>query len=405
MQKGITEEQMFSRQMELTFKTQRNKRRGRDSLAYEMHIISNNMRATRRRLDKTLRIEQNYAFLTPTPRWREIMATEFEGRKIDHEICDVIIPITEKILSPYSFNNRKGYGAQAAINCLIERIYEVSECYTRPARIIKTDFKGFFPNAMWNYAEQCICHVIDQSECSDKAYLKWLAMIALHCDPSRHCELRTPAYLWREHITPDKSLFAKPAGVGAAIGRLIWQTAMGLYINDIIKWLTDECGIHLVCFVDDIVMVVPEEQHEYALSLLPELRRRLAARNVFFNERKFYDQPYENGVEFLGSHIRPMRVHLNNKTYGRAIVRIKELNRMPHGNIDTMASCFNSYSGMLKNRTDYMRLTGLKDMLLPKWWKYFYWDENRQCLVYRPDYSERMRLNNKYNLQLKKLTA
>lgn len=396
------EEKIFSKQVELTFATWRNKRRGHDSLVYEVHLVGNCVRGMDRRLDRTLRIENNYAFLVSLPRWREIMATEFEGRKIDHEICDIVIPLADKILSPYTFNNRKGKGSQVAINCLIEHINEVTQNYTRPARVIKLDFKGYFPNSLWSFAEKCICEVIDQSDYEDKSYLKWLTMIAVHCNPAAHCELRTPAHFWREHIEPEKSILAKPEGVGAAIGRLIWQTAMGLYINDIIQWLTDECGIRLVCFVDDIVMVVPEEMHEYALGLLPELRRRLAERNVMLNERKFYDQHYQHGLEFLGSHIKPFRIHLNNKTYGQAVSRIKELNAQPYKDIDKMQQSFNSYSGLLKNRTDYRRLIALKDMLAPQWWQWLEWDSKRLCLVCKPQYTERERLNKKYHLKLKR---
>ena len=296
-------------------------------------------------------------------------------------------------------------GSQAAINQLIEHINVVTHNYERPARIIKIDFSGYFPNALWSYAEKCICQVIDQSDYNDKAYLKWLTMIAIHCNPAAHCELRTPAHFWTQHIDPEKSIFNKYVGVGAAIGRLLWQTAMGLYVNDVIIWFTEECGIRLVCFVDDIVMVVPEELHEYVLSLLPEIRRRLASRNVRLNEKKFYDQPYEHGVEFLGSHIKPYRVHLNNRTYGRALNRVHALNGEARKDIDAMVSSFNSYSGLLKSRTDYNRLISLRDELAQAWWKWLKWDERRLCINYKSEYSVNSRLNKKYHLQLKHLSV
>ena len=77
---------------------------------------------------------------------------------------------------------------------------------------------------------------------------------------------------------------------GAAIGRLIWQTAMGLYINDEIKWLNEVCNVRTVCFVDDIVIQVPDNKKSYVLSLIPELRKRLATKNISLNEKKFYCQ-------------------------------------------------------------------------------------------------------------------
>lgn len=187
-EKIMTEEDMFNSQMNLVFEVQKNKRRGHDSLVYENDIIALTLRGTRRRIDRTLRIENNYAFLTPLPKWREIMATEFEGRKIDHEICDKIIPMAEKILSPYTFNNRKGKGSQAAINQLMENIFEVTQGYTRPARIVKLDYQGYFPNALWDYAEKVLNEVIDVMDEpeEEKSYLRWLTMIAVHCNPVAH---------------------------------------------------------------------------------------------------------------------------------------------------------------------------------------------------------------------------
>jgi hypothetical protein len=400
----LTIEEKFVNLYRLMKKTRKNKRRGRDSVEFEANWVPLLVRALNDREERTLRILHNYAFLTPRPRWREIFATEFGGRMIDTEVCEVVIAAAEKILSPYTFNNRKNMGCQAAINQLIEHIFEVSEGYTRPTRIVKIDFSGYFPNAIWQIAEKYINEVIDKTDLDDetKSYMKWLTMISVNCNPAAHCELRTDPYLWTEHIAPEKSIRTKEEGIGAAIGRLIWQTAMGLYVNDEILWLTNDCGIKLVCFVDDIAFVVPEERHPYLLSLLPELRRRLAKKGVRLNEKKFYDQPYQNGCEFLGSHIRPNRIHLNNKTFDNAIRAIEELNRSKRKDIDKMMSVFNSYSGLLKNRTDHRRLIQLKNKLSPEWWLFLEWDERRLCLVCKQEFKIYERLNYKYHLNLKK---
>lgn len=401
---SLSKEKRFINLYRLMKKTRKNKRRGHDSVEFEVNWAPLLIRAMNDRDNRTLRILHNYTFLTPLPRWREIFATEFGGRMIDTEICEIVIPEADKILSPFTFNNRKGMGGQAAINQLMEYIFEVSEGYTKPTRIVKIDFSGYFPNAVWLIAEKVVDNVIDHTELDEetKAYLKWLTMISIHCNPAAHCELRTAPYLWKEHIPPEKSIRTKSEGIGAAIGRLIWQTAMGLYINNEILWLTNECGIKLVCFVDDIVFVIPEELHQYFLSQLPKLRKKLAMKGVTLNEKKFYDQPYYHGCEFLGSHIRLNRIHLNNRTYNNAIKSIKKLNESNYKDIDKMVSVFNSYSGLLKNRTDYKRLLKLRDKLSPEWWQWLEWDSRRKCLIYKQGYSPNERLNNKYHLKLKR---
>lgn len=407
----MTEEKFFNLLLQTMLEARRNKRYGRDCSDFERNWAPLLVRMMRQLQERTFRVSHNYAFLTSIPRWREIFATIFEGRIADHLLCDTLMPYIEAELYSRTFNNRKGMGGQAAINQVIEDICEVSEGYTKPCRIIKWDLKGFFPNALCDEIERCFVSLIDQNHYDIVArfdeempsFLKWLTMICVHCCPARHCELRTPWHFWQEHIDPEKSLFSKEVGIGTPIGRLTSQMGMGLYLNPEVRWLNDECGIRSTLFMDDCVMVVPERLHGYAFSLLPVLRERLAAKGVRLNEKKFYDQPYQHGLEFLGSHIKPYRLHLNNKTYGRAVLRINEMNALTDKwrYVDKLLSSFNSYSGLLKSRTDFSRLERLHQMLSPEWYTWLQYDDRRRCLQYLPKYSVKSRLNRKYHLKLK----
>ena len=130
--------------------------------------------------------------------------------------------------------------------------------------------------------------------------------------------------------------------------------------------------------------------------------RKNSIKNIRINEKKFYDQPYGNGCEFLGSHLRPFRLHLNNKTYERAQEAIDEMNALDIKDIDKMVECFNSYSGQLKNRTDYWRLLALRDRLDNEWWRWLRWNGQRHCLAYREGFTPNERLIRKYRITLKK---
>lgn len=409
----MTEEKFFSLLYDTMIVTRRNKRYGRDCSDFERNWAPLLVRMMRDLQEKNYRVDHNYAFLTSVPKWREIFATAFDGRIADHLLCDSISPYVADKLHPRTFNNRKGMGAQSAINQVIEDVCEVSEGYTKPCRIIKWDLKGFFPNALCDEIYRCFVEVIDNNsdditERFDEdmpVFLKWLAMVCVYCNPAEHCERRTPKHFWNEHIEPEKSLFNKEPGIGTPIGRLPSQIGMGLYLNDEVKWLNNECGIRTTLFMDDGVEVVSERYHPIALNLMPELRKRLARKGVRLNEKKFYDQPYQHGLEFLGSHIKPFRIHLNNNTYNRAMERINEMNELENkqDNLDNLLNSFNSYSGLLKNRTDYGRLEQLRDIIHPGWWNYLDYDSRRRCLIYQPQFTVKSRLNKKYNLKLKKL--
>ena len=92
--------QLFSRQIDNYFSARKNKRYGRDQMAYEVGWVGRVVRGFGERERREVRIRHNYAFLTSVPRWREIFATEMEGRRADHELCDAIMPYVEQELSP-----------------------------------------------------------------------------------------------------------------------------------------------------------------------------------------------------------------------------------------------------------------------------------------------------------------
>lgn len=410
----MTDALFFSLLLSVMFKTRQNKRYGRDSMTFESNWASLLVRLMRELLERTFRILHNYAFLVSIPKWREIFATEFAGRIIDHILCDILKPWIERILHPRTFNNREGMGSQAAINQVIEDICEVSNDYTETTWIIKWDLEGFFPNAVCDYIESCFIHVIDtfQDEIAEKygtwmpSFLRWLAMIAIHCCPAKHYERRTPKYLWDAHIKPEKSILNKPDGIGVPIGRMSSQTGMGLYINDEVAWLNDDCGIRTTVFMDDGVMVVPDRMKAYALSLLPELRRRLSIKGVKMNNNKFYCQQHWKGLEFLGSHIHPWSVILNDSTWRRCLERIEEYNAIPDSEkyfqLDRFIATVNSYTGLLKNRTSYKRIVILRNTIGEAWWNWLEWDERRMCVICKTRYSFKARLNRKYHLKIKK---
>jgi len=408
----MTDEEFFSLLMSTMFESRKNKRFGRDWAEFESDWVPLLVKLMRELREKSYRVDHNYAFLTSVPKWREIFATIAQGRMTDILVCEPLSPYIEKKLHPRTFNNRKKKGATAAIDQVIEDMCEASEGYTKPARVIKWDLKGCFPNALCDHIEKCYDEVIDENaddlarRYGDDmpAFLKWLAMVSVHCYPAQHCELRTPREMWKKYIAPDKSLFEKEPGTGTPIGRQISQTGMGLYLNPEVIWLNEECGIRATLFMDDCVMVVPGEMHEYALGLLPALRERLGAKGMRLNEKKFYDQPYQHGLEFLGSRIKPYRIHLNNSTYDRALKCVEEYNREreKYAHIDRFMASMNSYLGLLKTRTDYRRIEQLVSRIDEAWWQYLRYDPQRRCINCRPEYTIRNRLNKKYKLKLKR---
>ena len=84
---------------------------------------------------------------------------------------------------------------------------------------------------------------------------------------------------------------------------------------------------------------------------------------------------------------------------------IQRANRDPnkYRRIDRFMSQINSYTGLLKNRTDYKRTQRLVAMIDDEWWQWLEWNPERQCIGYKEGNRQKDRLNKKYHLKLKAL--
>lgn len=381
-------------------KARSNKRRSDDQVDFEMHWQMHLAKLYRDINNRTLR-PVAYTFVTLKPRPREIFACDMSMRIAHHYIDMRLRPIIESRLTNRTFNNRKGFGQTAAINQLISDIYEVSEGYTKDAWIIKMDLKGYFPNANQDIVYRQLTDLVKERYFGeDKEDILYMIMCAVYSYPTMHCYRKSELWKWDKWIEPSKSLFSKPLGIGAAIGHLIWQNAMNYFLNDIDHWFVEECGLHYVRFVDDIVIVT--DNKEGVLAMIPELRRRLKEYGCQLHPKKFYCQHWSKGVEFLGSHIKIERVYPNKKLYRKAVQSLRNQNRcVKLERLPSFLSSINSYTGIMKTRNGYAILRNLIDHVDMRWLEWCEFDKQKSCLVARNGYRTNQLLAKKYNLKYK----
>ena len=197
--------------------------------------------------------------------------------------------------------------------------------------------------------------------------------VCMRSDPARNCMVFVPRSEW-DAIAPEKSLFNKPVGVGAAIGFLCWQNAMGLYINDVILWLQKLDFLRIVVFVDDIYIVTNDKSK--FLSLMPEIRSRLASLKVQLNERKFYCQHYSKGIMCLGTMLKFGRRYIKNTTFSNAMRKIDILSVKKDG-VERIICSLNSYIGYMKNIEQKRRMWLFVEKALSKFKNVLYWNSEK----------------------------
>lgn len=381
--------------IEAYYVTRQNKRRSADQVEFELHWQSGCVQLYRDIVDRCFQ-PKAYMFVVKRPKVREVFASDMQTRILHHYLDMRMRPIMEKLMSPHIFNNRKGKGQKAFQNALIEDIYRETAGYRRDAWIIKLDLKACFPNINLDIAfSQMERLILDHYEGEDKDELLYILRICVYSFPTLHCDIRaTPAEV--RLIPEGKSVFKKPAGIGASLGFLLWQNAVNWYFEGVCEWL-ESMGVTYERYVDDWIIVTRNK--EVTLSyVIPELRKRLAELGARLNENKFYCQHASKGVEALGVHIKMDRVYPNRRLQGRAIRKIREYNR--HIGEKTMwkvISSVNSYLGVMKTTNGYKMASTMLRNLDGRWHDYIRFNKQKVCI--EPNTSKRDYIINKYKLK------
>ena len=326
--------------------SRKHNKRSEDMTAFEVDLYAN-LRVLRDKINsKTYAPLHNYSFMhRRSQRPREVFAAEPELKVMMAYALSRLHPLVESHLHSRTFNNRIGMGAQLAVNTLIDDIRIVSKDYTSPCWLIKIDYKGYFPTMRRDYAWKLISDiVINEYHEKDKDDVLYCIEVACFGNPKRSKRV-SPLWEWADY--PNyKSVYCQEDGIGGFIGYTFWQMIASLYLAGIDAWIERNISSRFVRYVDDTVVVT--DNKDSALAQLPALRRELSEIGITMHPKKFYCQPYQHGIEFLGYYIRPDRVHVKRKTYQRAMAVARCKDRGKRNYIDAI----NSYLGMIKATSD-----------------------------------------------------
>ena len=336
-------------------KARKHNRRSEDMVFFEHERYANIARLTEAMNTKSYTPGSCYSFIHRRgSKPREVFAAEPELKILMAFLADRIGGLLESHLSPCTFNNRVGMGTQAAVNRVAENIYACSHGYTRPCWIIKFDYKGYFPNINRDIAYNQVKEIIDKEyHGPDKDDVYYALRESCFCPP--RCSYRKSA-LWEwDDIAPYKSVYTRPDGYGALIGFQFWQTEASLYPTEIDNYITENVTPYYVRYVDDSVLVT--DNKEMALVSMQKVRELCARLEITIHPHKFYCQPYQHGLEFLGYHILPGRIHISRRVVGRALSVARSRTRGRRNYFDSI----NSYLGMIKGTTDLRQARAILD--------------------------------------------
>lgn len=235
------------------------------------------------------------------PKARLISALGFRDRLVQHALCNIIGPIFEKALLPYTFACRPGKGTHAGVRHVQARLRK-----TRATHFLKTDFRRFFPSIDHRVLHQLIEKKIG---CS-----KTLTLL-------------------REIIPIE--------GHGLPIGSLTSQLFANVYGGVVDRFLHFELNArHWARYMDDIVVL----GHD------PETLRVWFERLSAFSESalglsisKWQIASVSRGINFLGYRIWPTHKLLRPDSVIRAKRKIRQA--LAHQDHDRLNQFLVAWSG------------------------------------------------------------
>lgn len=252
-------------------------------------------------LDGAYKIGPYREFTIFEPKPRLISALGFKDRLVQHALCNIIGPIFERTLLPYTFACRPGMGTHAGVRHIQSRLRK-----TKATHFLKSDFRKFFPS---------IDHEI------------------LHGLIDRKVSCRETKKILRE-IIPEK-------GTGLPIGSLTSQLFANVYGGVIDRYLHFELGCrHWARYMDDIIVLGNDK------SQLQDVFNCLEAKSrddMNLTISKWTVGNTSQGINFLGYRIWPTHKLLRKDSVIRAKRKIR--NAVAKGDINALHQFMVAWTG------------------------------------------------------------
>lgn len=276
-------------------KTRCGKRDNPTAMRYRMEAIERTVDLSERLQRREYTFGPYYPFKVYEPKERLVLAIDFEGKVVQHSLCDNILePVFCRRFIRDNYAGQIGKGAHDGLDRLADamRHYFFSrkaadEASRRAAGlpyrpmeewdyadgwVLKGDFSKFFYTLLHSCCYETArkaFSVIDDAELRD--FVEWLLWIIIDS-------------------TPDP---------GIPIGNQSSQLLALLYLDEFDHWLRDDLGLVYGRYMDDFYIIDSDKLK--LRRILKEIEAYIAPLGLRLN-KKTQIFPLKNGIDFLGFH-------------------------------------------------------------------------------------------------------
>lgn len=257
-------------------------------------------------IGRTYKPSRSVAFITHKPVPREIFAAPFRDRVIHHFLIMMNGDFWDNRLSSRSFSCRDGKGTLYGIRTLEKDIRNVTKQWSEDAWVMKIDLQGYFMSLPRKYLFERVCWGLDrQFPQKGPTYdiCKYLWKQIIFDNPTVGVRIKGSLSDW-DILPPSKSMFNSKPGHGIVIGNLTSQWVSNMALDPLDRFVKFDLGInHYGRYVDDAYFVAATKQE--LLDIRPKVEEFITNLGLVVHPKKFFLQPANYGVPFLGVVVYP----------------------------------------------------------------------------------------------------
>lgn len=397
----LTRAELYRLLVKAYLAARKNERNDEGQLAFEANLEKNLTDLLNELWKRTYVPRPGFVFMISVPVKREVFASEFRDRIVQHLLFDFLEPVFEPTFIYDSYSCRKGKGTLFGIRRMEHFVRSASENWTRRAWCLLIDISGYFMSIDKRILYSMIVDRLMKGsgyygKFMDLDFVVWLSDKLINRNPVKGVHFISDRRSWN-NFPERKSMLGHPWWQGLTIGDLDSQLSSNIYLGAQDDYVKRRLGLRLYGrYVDDSRGLHRDRAVlEDVLAAVTEFDRDMLGLQVHPDKSEIID--VREGVPFIGAMIMPYRTYCSSRTYEKVQSVSAELDAFCRECDDRVAlervlSKVNSYLGYLLYLRENKLMRGLADTegirrhfdVAPDYSK-IVWKEKEKDLIVSPD--------------------
>ena len=342
-----------------------------------------------------------YCFITFDPIQREVYASQFRDRVVQHMLFNYLAPLFETLFIFDTYSCRQEKGTLFGVERYQHHLRSVTNNFTQEAWVLYLDLSGYFMSIDKELVIKTVMfEVYKHLEYKSPDGRKWKQRIdpdfveyLMHClldrNPSKDHIMIGPLSNW-DGLPDRKCLANSPEGKGIVIGDITSQLFSNILLNIYDQWVKRILRIkHYGHYVDDMFHMHHDKQ--FLLDAIPKIEEFLEKEvHVKVNHDKWRLLSAYNANQYLGAYIRPYYLVPRQRTIDKFCRVMKEIEYFLIFNDPTpdellnIRARINSYCGLLSHYKSFKLRKKYLDR--PAFYFYFTFDRGFSKAILRPQF-------------------